>query len=372
MRQKFPVAIAIALAALLFTSVLVAWIQARWPVSLLQAGAFLLLIMYVLGSQKPLQFHPMMAPIALILAWGAIQFTLEQTVYPWDTGNALLLWGANLALFTLSFQIFTDARLRFFFLLALLFFAFAVSLICSIGFAAFGFSTFINRNQFAALIEMTLPLAILGALHDPQRRMGYAGVAAAMYAAVIGSASRSGFALATIELVVIFLLALRRKTLNWRQIALASAVTLIFVAVFTTVVGWDVLLKRLERPDPFEVRQDLVESTIAMIRARPVAGFGLGTWATVYPQYAHFDNGQYANYAHNDWLQFTAEGGLPVLAAMLWFTWLLARPAVRSTWGIGLLMVLIHAAVDFPLQKPVLAGLFFVLSGVLASYEQQP
>jgi O-antigen ligase len=219
---------------------------------------------------------------------------------------------------------------------------------------------------------MTIPLAILGALHDPQRRMGYAGVAAAMYAAVIGSASRTGFALTTIELIVIFLLALRRRTLNWRQIALASAVTLIFVAVFTTVVGWDVLLKRLERPDPFEVRQDLVESTIAMIRARPVAGFGLGTWATVYPQYAHFDNGQYANYAHNDWLQFTAEGGLPVLAAMLWFTWLLARPAVRSTWGIGLLMVLIHAAVDFPLQKPVLAGLFFVLSGVLASYEQQP
>jgi O-antigen ligase len=368
-RQKFPAAIAVALAVVLFASVLTAWIQARWPVSLLQTGAFLLLIAYVASSPKPLMFQPMMSPIAVILAWGAIQLALGQTVYSWDTGNALLLWGTNLALFTLSFQIFADPRLRFYFLLALLFFAFAVSLICSIGFAAFDFSTFINRNQFAAFIEMTIPLAILGALHDPQRRMGYAGVAAAMYAAVIGSASRSGFALTTIELIIVFLLALRRRTIEWRQIAVASAVTLTFVALFTTVVGWDVLLKRLERPDPFEVRQDLVESTVAMVRAKPLAGFGLGTWATVYPQYAHFDNGQYANYAHNDWLQFTAEGGLPVLAALIWFTWLLARPAIRSTWGIGLLMVLIHAAMDFPLQKPVLAGLFFVLSGILASYE---
>ncbi len=372
MRHKFPAVLAAALAALLFAAISVAWIQARWPVSLLQTGAFVLLIACVLGARQPLQLHPLMAPIAVILLCGAAQLATGRTVYAWDTVNALLLWGTDLALLTLSIQLFKDPRLRFHFLLAVLFFAAAASLVCSVGFAAFEFSGIINRNQFAALIELTIPLAILGALHDPRHRMGYAGVAAAMYAAVIGSASRSGFALTTLELLIIFPLALRRRTLNWRQIAAASAVTLTFVAIFTTVVGWDVLLERLERPDPFEVRQDLVQSTIAMIRERPITGFGLGTWATVYPQFAHFDNGQYANYAHNDWLQLTAEGGLPVLAALICFAVLLLRPAIRSTWGIGLLILLVHAAVDFPLQKPALAGLFFVLSGVIATYEPRP
>ena len=110
MRERFPLAMAAILAALLFTSILTGWIQAPWPVSLLQTGAFLLLIAYVVGTRTPLLVHPMMAPLAAILVCGTMQFASRQTVYRWDTGNALLFWGANLALFTVSLQIFVNPR----------------------------------------------------------------------------------------------------------------------------------------------------------------------------------------------------------------------------------------------------------------------
>ena len=49
-----------------------------------------------------------------------------------------------------------------------------------------------------------------------------------------------------------------------------------------------------------------------MIAAHPWFGVGLGAWPTVYPSYAIADFGVFANQAHSDWLEWTAEGGLPL------------------------------------------------------------
>jgi hypothetical protein len=49
----------------------------------------------------------------------------------------------------------------------------------------------------------------------------------------------------------------------------------------------------------------------AMIHDRLWAGLGLGTWSAAYPAYASYDDGTFVNQAHNDWLQWGAEGGLP-------------------------------------------------------------
>ena len=102
-----------------------------------------------------------------------------------------------------------------------------------------------------------------------------------------------------------------------------------------------------------------------MAREKPWTGFGLRTWPTVYPAYAIFDDGTFVNEAHNDWLQWAVEGGLPLLAAMLIFTALISLPAARSIWGLGLIAVLVHCLVDYPMQRPQLAGLLFALCGVL-------
>ena len=104
-----------------------------------------------------------------------------------------------------------------------------------------------------------------------------------------------------------------------------------------------------------------------MIRDRPVMGFGLGTWSTAYPAYALRDNGLLANQAHNDWAQWAVEGGLPLLALMLWVAARSARLALRALWGIGVVAVFVHSLVDYPLQRPALAGLFFVFLAVMES-----
>ncbi|HLW75650.1 MAG TPA: O-antigen ligase family protein, partial [Bryobacteraceae bacterium] len=116
----------------------------------------------------------------------------------------------------------------------------------------------------------------------------------------------------------------------------------------------------------YAVRSELVRSSMEMIRDRPLMGFGLGTWAAAYPQYAHFDDGNFVNQAHNDWAQWAVEGGLPLLALMLAVVALRARAAVRSLWGIGMLAVFVHCLVDYPMQqRPALAAFFFAMLGAI-------
>jgi O-antigen ligase len=117
--------------------------------------------------------------------------------------------------------------------------------------------------------------------------------------------------------------------------------------------------------------REVWSATLNMARERPGMGFGLGTWLTAYPRYALFDPGLAINQAHNDWLQWTVEGGIPFLLLMLVVALLLARKALRSIWGLGVIFVFVHALVDYPFQqRPVLAALFFAVAGAVASMDQ--
>jgi O-antigen ligase len=107
-----------------------------------------------------------------------------------------------------------------------------------------------------------------------------------------------------------------------------------------------------------------------MVRERPLAGFGLGTWAEAYPKYARFDDGNFVNQAHDDWAQWAVEGGVPLFVAMLAIVGMVGRGALRSLWGIGLMAVFLHAVVDYPFeQRPALAVYIFGLMGVVAGEE---
>jgi len=110
----------------------------------------------------------------------------------------------------------------------------------------------------------------------------------------------------------------------------------------------------------------VVRSSLRLVRDRPLTGFGLGTWSDAYPAYAHFDDGRFVNQAHNDWVQWAVEGGLPLLSIMLSIAWWSVRPALSSLWGIGLLAVFLHCLVDYPMeQRPALAAFFFAMLGLL-------
>ena len=102
-----------------------------------------------------------------------------------------------------------------------------------------------------------------------------------------------------------------------------------------------------------------------MAEDRPLTGFGLGTFPSVYPRYAIRDFPVFANHAHNDWAEFASEGGIPFLLIVL-IPFVLAIPAmIRNPWALGLLAVMLHACVDYPFPRPAVSGWIFALLGIL-------
>jgi O-antigen ligase len=164
-------------------------------------------------------------------------------------------------------------------------------------------------------------------------------------------------------LAVVILAYLRSRNRNFlvgAAGAVALAMLFVYAAGFSTVIG------KLQESDQLAVRRNINQSSLAMIRARPITGWGLDTYVPVYRMFALYDDGTYVNRAHNDWLQFAAEGGLPfaaLLAAI--FVWSVL-PAVRSGWGIGVIAVGLHAFVDYPFARFGVCGWYFALVSILS------
>jgi O-antigen ligase len=117
------------------------------------------------------------------------------------------------------------------------------------------------------------------------------------------------------------------------------------------------------------VRREFAVSSLHMIAAHPWSGVGLGAWPTAYPRYAILDFGTFANQAHSDWLQWTAEGGIPFGMALATLFFWCVLPAFRSVWGLGVIAVFLHAAVDYPFSRPALGAWTFLIIGMLAARE---
>jgi O-antigen ligase len=111
-----------------------------------------------------------------------------------------------------------------------------------------------------------------------------------------------------------------------------------------------------------------------------VLGWGLGTFADVYPQYRSFYTAFYIDEAHNDYLQLLIEMGAAGFFTMIWFLWVVFRAANRKLrhWSsdingavalaalLGIVGILVHSLVDFNLQVPANAMIFYVLCVVAA------
>lgn len=217
---------------------------------------------------------------------------------------------------------------------------------------------FLSRNNFAQFLELAMPAALWLAFRKPDK-WRYWTMAAAMLAAGLVSASRAGAILLCGEAVAMFLL-FRHLRIQW---AVAFAVS---VAGLAAIAGAGTLLGRLHSPNPLADRDRIYFSTLQMIAERPSQGYGLGTYALVYPEFATFDSGYRVEHAHNDWLEWAAEGGLPLAA--VWAA--LAIPACarsfRHPWSLGIPAIFLHALADFPFAHPGVAAWTFALLGALA------
>jgi O-antigen ligase len=120
---------------------------------------------------------------------------------------------------------------------------------------------------------------------------------------------------------------------------------------------------------------------LRMFLKRPVLGWGLGAFPVVYPQFRTFYTNFFVNEAHNDYLQLLVEMGLLGFATMLWFLVTLLRNAIKKmkNWHgdmsgavtlacvLGVSGILVHSAVDFNLQIPANAALFYVFCTIAAA-----
>lgn len=388
MLPLFERAAAAVLALLLMYGLLVLWVDGRWALAVQQAGVLLLgaawLLRLGVRCELPL-CSPYMAALAVPILWGLMQLLFGWTVYRYATWESLLAWTMLLVVFWLTFELCQQRTILHGLRTTWLWFGFALSAssvvfyftapgkvfgIFSVGPGAVG--PFLNRDHYATFVVMTLPLALWEALTDRRKTWSRGLMAGAMYASVIAGASRMGSLLVTLEvLLMVFVTAVPRWT---KQVTARRAIawTLLFTAMFTAVVGWEVLWERFSDPDPFAGRREMLQSSLAMVRERPLTGFGLGNWSLAYPAYATRDFGisLYANHAHNDWAEWAVEGGMPVLLAMLSLALLSFRHALEHPWALGITAAFVHCLVDFPLRRLPLAALMCALLATLAASEQ--
>jgi O-antigen ligase len=219
---------------------------------------------------------------------------------------------------------------------------------------------FLSRNNFAQFLELTFPAALWLALRERQNLL-YWSMALVMLAAGFASASRAGAVLLAAEAIAGFLWSGRGR---W---ALRFAAALIPLAA---LAGGGTLLYRLTNAKLVDERAPIYGSTLQIIASRPWQGYGLGTYASVYPEFASFDSGHRIEHAHNDWLEFASEGGLIFAGAWAALAVRASTAAWRHPWSWGVLAVFLHALADFPLVRPGIAVWVFFLLGAIESARQ--
>jgi O-antigen ligase len=369
------------LAAILAFGILTLWVPARWALSVFQVALFAVAAVRIVQRRSvTVPFAGWM--IAGATAWGGLQVTAGWSVDRVATLDSALSWVTNLAAFMLATDLYRSGHRRERFLRATLIFTGVLAVVSiftfftsPLGKVFWFFDTgsetntlgpFVYKNQYAAFIEGILPLALIGVFRDRSRWMLHALIVATLFGSVVMCGSRTGSILCLAEILIVPMVGFGRGMIDGRMLARALLGSLAAVIVLTGVVGWQFLWKRLQEPNPYSLRRDLVLSSVSMVRDRPLTGFGLGTWAEAYPGYARFDDGRFVNEAHNDWVQWAVEGGLPFLGLMLMIAGWSVMPAVRALWGIGILSVWLHALMDYPMQqRPALAAFFFAWIGLV-------
>jgi O-antigen ligase len=228
------------------------------------------------------------------------------------------------------------------------------------------FGPFAYWNNFAQFVELALPITLWAGLSKRHSSpVPYLVLAGLQIGAVVASGSRAGAVLVIAELLVVIVLAYIRK--RDRRLLLGAGLAVGLSLIFVYAAGFDVLIKKLQQNDQLAVRRSINQSSLEMIRERPLLGWGLETYVPVYRMFAHYDDGTYVNRAHNDWLQWAAEGGIPfALFMVVSFGWSV-RPAIASVWGVGLIAICLHAAVDYPFARLGVCGWYFALVPMLSA-----
>jgi O-antigen ligase len=256
---------------------------------------------------------------------------------------------------------------------------------------------FVNRNHFAGYMEMLIPIPVALSMSRAVRgeaRLFYAFGALIMGIAELASLSRGGLVSLTGGLVFLAVMSGSRKrgeshssirsSIIFRPAVLIIAMAGAIIAGVVWV-GADFDIVRRVANDPLTTgammdRRAVWGDTLKMVTAHPILGSGIGAFETVYPIYGRGNGTFVIQFAHNDYLQVLADGGIVGGMLALWFIFVVFRDFARGARsrdplpgalalgsGAGIFAILVHSLFDFNLQLPSNALLLLVLVGIVAT-----
>ena len=260
-------------------------------------------------------------------------------------------------------------------------------------------STFVNRNSFATYAGLALLATMVLLVAEVQRAMaprseiraGFRQILdqlgpgffilivafAVIFTALLLSRSRGGFLSMVIGAVVLgaTLLVRRRRRGGAALTMLAAGIG---AYVIFAVSGESTLTRLADIGADFGGRGVVYDVALGAIKDRPWLGTGLGSFESVFQIYRDDRLGPAAviyDKAHNSYIEFAVEAGLPGLAMMLILLCGLAglclggafrrrQDALFPILGISAsALVATHAAVDFSLQIPAVAAAYMLVLG---------
>jgi O-antigen ligase len=379
-----------------------------WSTFILETGSALLTLLW-LGKQwragdLTIEWNPLFLPMAGFGVLILVQIVFRASAYLHDTISSALLYCAYAMLCFLSGQTLLRGSQARKIAVILSLFGFVIAAFSLLqGVAPNGklywlrqpsmggwiYGPYVNHNHYAGLMELLVPVPLvlsLTRLAGEKERLAAGIAAAVMVGTVFLSGSRGGMLAIFIELAVFAVILLRlRKSIRIALGVVAFAVVLVSLLTWLGGTQLTSRVSSISKETRTElsggVRSSIDRDAIQMFRDKPVFGWGLGTFPVIYPQYRTFYTNFFVNEAHNDYLQLLCEMGLLGFATMLWFVIVLYRSALRKigNWTsdisgavtlaciLGCTGILVHSLLDFNLEIPANAALFYVLCTIAAA-----
>jgi O-antigen ligase/tetratricopeptide (TPR) repeat protein len=267
------------------------------------------------------------------------------------------------------------------------------------------FGPYVNRNHYAGLIDMLLPLVVSLFIYYRPRHLstslrertvevfsssrtnlhvllGLSGVLLAT--SVFLSLSKGGIISLCLSLVFMagMIKNIDRQARGWVFVVL----TLMFVFYSIGWFGLDRIFERFAalrdtQGSISEVRVGIWRDSLGILKDFPLTGTGPGSYLRIYQKYRSVTAGGIVDHAHNDYLEGFAEGGALSVALFGWFFAAALYKAYngfrrrRDRYSIflfigavsGLVSMLVHSLTDFNLHIGANGLYFFFLIGLAVS-----
>jgi len=403
---RLPSAVFLGVLALLLFGPLAFGAVEPWAIFALQAGSLFLIIAWAFlqafTGELRLTRSGVFLPIAAFALLIISQLIFHRTEYQAATISLLLLYGSYGLLSFLMVQCLQRRRNYRILLAGFSVYGFLLASFALIqGIASNGklywlrhprfggriYGPYVNRNHYAGLMELLLPFALVLFLTPgirPRHKFLAALAATLMASTIFICGSRGGMLAGVAEMAVLAAVILSRHTTTRMAITI-GAFLLLACGSLAWLGGAELLHRMLSIPTEMQselsggTRLSIDRDCLKMFLQKPLTGWGFGTFADVYPQFRSFYTNLSIDKAHNDYLQLLVETGAAGWLVMIWFLFSVYQSGMKKLqrWPsnaeadvtlaalVAITGILVHSFVDFNLQIPANAALFFVLCAVV-------